>query len=79
MRFYLFFFMVDPLFLRIMETEHDLREFMTGPGFDHIRNVADAEKAFVSVLQSGYNDVRFSAFPKGMTDYTEWGWLGMGT
>jgi hypothetical protein len=62
---YLFFFMVDPLFLRIMETEHDLREFMTGPGFDHIRNVADAEKAFVSVLQSGYNDVRFSAFPKG--------------
>lgn len=62
---YLFFFRVDPLFLRIVETDHDLSEFLTGPGFDYIRNIADAEKAFVSVLQSRYNDVRFGAFPKG--------------
>jgi len=62
---YLFFFMVDPLFLRICDTEQDLTEFMTGPGFDHVRNIADAEKAFVSMLQSSYNDVRFNVFPKG--------------
>lgn len=62
---YLFFFKVDPLFFRIVETEQDLTEFLTGPGFDHLRNIADAEKAFVSVLQSGYNDVRFGSFPRG--------------
>lgn len=62
---YLFFFTVDPLFFRIIETDHELSEFMKGTGFDHVRNIADAEKAFVSVLQSGYNDVRFNVFPKG--------------
>ncbi len=61
---YLFFFEVCPLFFRVLDIESNLDRFLTGTQFDHTRNIADAEKAFVKVLEAKYNDIRFKNYPK---------------
>lgn len=59
---FLFLFRIEPLFVSTFgpDSEIDL-DF----GYDHKKIVADAEKAFVSLLQPHYNTVKFSQYPKG--------------
>lgn len=59
---FLFLFRIEPLFITTFgaDSEIDL-DF----GYDHKKIVADAEKAFVSLLQPNYNTVKFKQYPKG--------------
>lgn len=59
---FLFLFRIEPLFLNIFgaDSEIDL-DF----DYDHKKIVADAEKAFVSLLKPNYNTVKFQNYPKG--------------
>jgi len=61
----LFFFRVSPLRVITVESEEEINELVDGTFFDHQRIFADAEKAFVNILESKYNTIRFSEYPKG--------------
>lgn len=59
---FLFLFRLEPLFVSTFgpDSEIDL-DF----GYDHKKIVADAEKAFVSLLKPSYNTIKFKQYPKG--------------
>jgi hypothetical protein len=61
---YLFFFAVSPLLFRVIETDEEFKKMFGRTQFEHTRNIADAEKAFIKVLQAKYNDVRYRNYPK---------------
>jgi hypothetical protein len=63
---FLFMFRVSPLVLQTFEPEHDFTESDFSGEIDRKRIVADAEKAFVSLLKPQYNIVKFSNYPKGV-------------
>lgn len=62
---YLFLFKVNPLIMTTFEPEHDFENEDFSGGYDQKRVVADAEKAFVSLLKPQYNVQRFAKYPKG--------------
>lgn len=62
---YLFLFNVQPLIMTTFEPEHDFENEDFSGAYDHKRIVADAEKAFVSLLKPEYNLVKFASYPKG--------------
>lgn len=59
-----FFFEIEPLQIHIVEDEDELGS-MLDVTFDKRRIIADAEKAFTSVLQTKYNTIRFANYPRG--------------
>ena len=61
---YLFLHAVNPLTITSFELDHDFTEEDFSPAIELKRIVADAEKAFVSLLQPGYNVVKFTNYPK---------------
>lgn len=61
----LLFFRIAPLRVTTIESEEDINELVNGVVFDKQRIIADAEKAFVHILESKYNTIRFSEYPKG--------------
>lgn len=77
---YLFLFKVQPLIMTTFEPEHDFEDEDFSDAFDQKRIVADAEKAFVSVLKPDYNVVKFANYPKGVdglygSDYVRYGYV----
>lgn len=62
---FLFLFEADPLFITTFELDHDFTDADLDPGYDNKRIVADAEKAFVSLLKPGYNVKLFPNYPAG--------------
>lgn len=62
---YLFLFNVQPLIMTTFEPEHNFKNEDFTDTFEGKRIVADAEKAFVSLLKPEYNVVKFSKYPKG--------------
>jgi hypothetical protein len=76
---YLFLFKVEPLIMTTFEPDHDFEtEDFTG-AYDAKRIVADAEKAFVSLLKPEYNVQQFKNYPKGAdglygSDYVRYGY-----
>lgn len=77
---YLFLFGVQPLIMTTFEPENDFESEDFSGGFDQKRIVADAEKAFVSLLKPGYNVVKFAKYPKGAdglyrSDYVRYGYV----
>jgi hypothetical protein len=62
---YLFLFNVQPLIMTTFEPNHDFEDEDFSGDYDHKRIVADAEKAFVSLLKPEYNVVKFASYPKG--------------
>ena len=62
---YLFLFNVQPLIMTTFELEHDFENEDFSGAYDKKRIVADAEKAFVSLLKPEYNVVKFASYPKG--------------
>ena len=61
----LLFFTVNPLRITQVETDEEFSELANGVEIDLIPIVADAEKAYVKVLNSEYNTVKYDAYPKG--------------
>ncbi len=62
---YLFPFRIEPLLIQTFEPGHEFTEQDFGKEPDQKRILADAEKAFVSLLKPEYNIVRFNNYPKG--------------
>lgn len=64
---YLLMFRAEPLIIQtfaFIEDSDEAGDILTQT-IDHKRVVADAEKAFVSLLRPGYNSVLFKQYPKG--------------
>jgi hypothetical protein len=65
----LFFFKIDPLHIKMLGCENELDSYLDEIIYskvpEYLKVVADAEKAFVKVLQSEYNSQRFNSYPKG--------------
>lgn len=62
---FLFMFMADPLFIQTFEPDHEFTDGDFQTDYDGKRIVADAEKAFVSLLRPEYNVQLFKNYPKG--------------
>jgi hypothetical protein len=76
---YLFLFSVQPLIMTTYEPDHDFENEDFSGAYDEKRIVADAEKAFVSLLKPQYNVVKFANYPKGTdglhgSDYVRYGY-----
>ena len=76
---YLFLFSVQPLIMTTFEPDHDFENDDFSGAYDQKRIVADAEKAFVSLLKPKYNVVRFASYPKGVdglysSDFVRYGY-----
>lgn len=59
---FLFLFRLAPLFVTIFDPDSDID---LNCSYEHKKIVADAEKAFVNLLQPNYNTIKFSQYPKG--------------
>jgi hypothetical protein len=62
---YLFMFSVQPTVIMAFKPSHSFSEEDLCPVVDQKRIVADAEKAFVSLLQPKYNVIKFANYPRG--------------
>lgn len=76
---YLFLFRVEPLVFQTFEPEHDFAAEDFSGAVEPKRIVADAEKAFVSLLKPQYNIVRFTNYPHGtdglyQSEYSRYGY-----
>ncbi len=77
---FLFLFKVQPLIITTFEPGYDFENEDFSGTYDQRRIVADAEKAFVSLLKPSYNVVRFASYPKGAdglygSDYVRYGYV----
>ena len=77
---YLFLFHVQPLIMTTFEPEHDFENEDFSGAYEQKRIVADAEKAFVSLLKPEYNVVKFASYPRGAdglygSDYVRYGYV----
>jgi len=61
---YLFLFEAQPLIMQTFTAEHDFENEDFSGNYEHKRIVADAEKAFVSLLKPEYNVQKFKNYPK---------------
>ena len=76
----LLFFTVNPLRITRIETDEEFSELANGVEIDLIPIIADAEKAYVKILNSEYNTVKYDSYPKGSdglydTGLTRYGYL----
>ena len=62
---FLFLFKAEPLFIKTFDFDHDFEDEDFEEGVEAKRIVADAEKAFVSLLDPEYNTVKYQSYPKG--------------
>jgi hypothetical protein len=77
---FLFMFSMDPLIIQSFEFDHEFTDGDFEAPSDNKRIVADAEKAFVSLLKPNYNIQRFKNYPKGTdglygSDYDRYGYV----
>lgn len=77
---YLFLFNVQPLIMTTFEPEHNFENEDFSGAYNQKRIVADAEKAFVSLLKPEYNVVKFASYPKGAdglygSDFVRYGYV----
>ena len=61
---FLFLFRLEPLYVTSFGSDEKM--FDMDFGYNHKQIVADAEKAFVSLLKPQYNSVKFNQYPKGI-------------
>lgn len=62
---FLFLFRIEPLFISSFGADDDITDDDISLTYDQKRIVADAEKAFVSLLKPQYNSVTFKNYPTG--------------
>ena len=74
---FLFAWATDPVVLRTIENEDDLVDSHNQDWDAHYRAViADAEKAFVHLLNPEYNTVKFENYPQGKDGLSSYGYAG---
>lgn len=76
---YLFLFKVEPIIMTTYTADHDFTGDELSGQYDAKAIVADAEKAFVSLLKPHYNIQKFANYPKGKdglygSDYVRYGY-----
>ena len=71
---YLFMFHVNPLVIRTFDFDHEFTDDDLSGHVDRKPIVADAEKAFVSLLKPDYNVIRFNNYPKSADGLYEAGY-----
>jgi len=62
----LFFFRVKSQEIKQFITDEDFEEIGENELGDYIRIIADAEKAFIKIMNSKYNEVKFESYPKSI-------------
>lgn len=62
---YLFFFEVNPTIITTFDPDIEINDDDLDPAAPFKRYVADAEKAFVTLLKPGYNKTLYKNYPKG--------------
>jgi hypothetical protein len=60
----LLFFNIEDVAMRILDKSTS-EEFLSGPDYNRIQLICDAEKAFVKILKSEYNTIQFKHYPLG--------------
>lgn len=71
---FLLLFRAEPLIMSTFEFNHEFTDEDFNGEYDAKRIVADAEKAFVSLLKPEYNVTRFKSYPKGKDGLYEQGY-----
>jgi hypothetical protein len=76
---FLFMFQAEPIIMQTFDFDHVFEDADLSPTWDSKRIVADAEKAFVSLLKPQYNVEKFANYPKGKdglysAGYTRYGY-----
>lgn len=62
---YIFFFRVDPMVFRSMDPNVEIEDEDLDMSIQEKRYVADAEKAFIKLLDPTYNRAKYPNYPKG--------------
>ncbi|WP_434300616.1 hypothetical protein [Corallococcus exiguus] len=62
---YVFLFDIRQLHMRTVELEGDIEAIFEDPSVEAERLAADAEKAFVNILDTKYNTVKYERYPEG--------------
>lgn len=62
---YLLLFRVEPIGITSFDLDHEFTDEDLNPVFERKRIVADAEKAFVHLLDPEYNNEKFRSYPRG--------------
>lgn len=62
---FLFLFTVVPTIMQTFELDHEFTDEDVSGNYEAKRIVADAEKAYVSLLKPQYNFVKFNGYPRG--------------
>ncbi|MGO9116932.1 MAG: hypothetical protein ACLQPD_04895 [Desulfomonilaceae bacterium] len=61
----LLFFTIDAVRITVMETYHEIDDW-SEEDVDLVPIIADAEKAFVKILNASYNTVKYDGYPRSM-------------
>lgn len=75
---YLFLFTIDPLFIRTFGPTSDIEDDDLDFSYDPKQMVADAEKAFVSLLKPKYNKQLYPNYPKSKDGFHGEGYTSYG-
>ena len=70
---YLFFFKAEALRVHTFDHDSEFSEEDLHPDLQDVRIVTDAEKAYVSFIQSRYNTIQYKNYPKGVDGLFEAG------
>ncbi len=60
------FFKIEKFEIQTYEDDSDIDSFINGLQIDYKKIIADAEKAFINILDSKYNKVKYKNYPKGI-------------
>ncbi len=73
---YLFLFNIDPLLIKSWRPQDEFEVDDTVMTYSNERLVADAEKAFISILKPSYNSQLYKNYPKGRDGLYDHGYTG---
>ncbi len=61
----LLFFKIEPIEIQIYDENEDINNFIYGMRINKSKIIADAERAFIKIMDSTYNEKKYHNYPKG--------------
>lgn len=61
----LLFFKIEPLEIQVYDENEDINNFLYGMQIDKYKVIADAERAFIKIMDSTYNAQKYNNYPQG--------------
>ncbi|MDD3596826.1 hypothetical protein [Sulfuricurvum sp.] len=61
----LLFFKIEPLEIQVYDENDDINNFIYGMRIDKSKIIADAERAFIKIMDSTYNAQKYNNYPQG--------------